>query len=216
MSATVSSTLWESIGGQLRHPAGLAGDLTGYLMRYLNAQPNRLAIRVLRIEAGHDVLELGCGPGHALALMAARTVHGTVHGIDQSDTMLAQARRRNRRAILAGRVRLHPARFDKLPLADGSIDRILGVNVAYFWDDPAAILEEARRVLRPDGMLAVYVTDASAMRHWKFASDRTHRLFDRDSLREVLRTGGFDDEAIDIAEIPVGPGLPGLIATARK
>jgi ubiquinone/menaquinone biosynthesis C-methylase UbiE len=207
---------WEAIGSQLRHPSGIAGRVMGRIMRVANASPNRLAIRALALEADDDVLELGFGPGHGIALMAAQVTRGAVYGIDQSEDMLIQARRRNAGAARRGRVHLLLARFEKLPLRDRGIDKVLAVNVAYFWDDPPAVLREIARVLRPDGLISIYVTDASAMRRWKFADHRTHHLFDRQSLRSALRSGGFHDGAINIAEIEVAPGLPGLIATAQK
>lgn len=69
--------------------------------------------------------------------------------------MLAQARARNRRAIRAGRVRLYRGRCEQLPLASRSIDKVLAVNVAYFWHDAEAAPREVRRVLRPGGLLSV-------------------------------------------------------------
>ncbi len=203
--------VWAAIGHQLRHPRGWAGRLVGHLMALVNHRPNRLAITALAIRPEDHVLDLGCGPGAAVALMARQA---QVTGIDQSRTMLAQARRRNRKAIEAGRVVLLHSRFERLPLADGAVDRILAVNVAYFWAEPAAVLSEARRVLKDDGLLAVYVTDAAAMRRWKFAGHDTHRLFDAESLAAVLAEGGFALRSL--AEMRVGPRLTGLVAVCAK
>ena len=128
--------------------------------------------------------------------------------------MLAQAHARNRRAVRSGRVRLYRSRWQELPLGDHSIDKMLAVNVAYFWHDADAVLREVRRVLRPGGLLCLYVTDAAAMRRWRFADPQTHRLFDRDALAGMLRSGGFEDEAVAITPVRVVPGVMGLVATA--
>jgi ubiquinone/menaquinone biosynthesis C-methylase UbiE len=208
-------TIWTMIGGQLRHPQGPFGRAAGCLMRFANARPNALAIAALDLQPEDRILELGCGPGHAVEMMAAQAPTATIHAIDRSAAMLAQARRRNRKAIAAGRVHLHQARCEELPLPDRSIDKLLAVNVAYFWREPDRVLREARRVLRPGGRISIYVTAASTMARWKFADAETHRLFDRDALAEMLRHGGFDERSVGVTGVEIYRGITGIIATAR-
>lgn len=204
--------MWHSIGRQLRNPTGMGGVLTGSLMRFINETPNRLALEALHIGSTDNVLELGFGPGHAIKLAAART-SGLVYGVDQSRVMLEQARRRNRTAIREGRVVLHQGRFDLLPVGDASIDRILAVNVIYFWRDVKAIANEMRRVLRPGGRVSIYATDASTMQKWKFAGEDTHRLFAAPDLTATLREGGFDEREVAVSKVRLPGGIQGLLAT---
>lgn len=206
-------TLWHDIGRQLRSPEGIGGRLTGVLMRIVNAKPNRLAVEALRIAPHDTVLELGFGPGHGIALLAERATVGLVYGVDQSRVMLEQAQKRNQQAIDAGRVALHEAGFDRLPFADASIDKILAVNVIYFWHDVPVVLREIRRVLRPGGRVSIYATDASTMRQWKFAGPETHRLFSATELATALRQGGFGGHQAMVNAIRVAGGVNGLLAT---
>ena len=209
-------TIWHDIGEQLRHPRGAGGWAAGRLMGIVNARPNALAVTALDLQTSDDVLELGCGPGYGIELSAAVAHRGVVHGIDQSALMLAEARARNRKAVQSGRVHLYRAMFEELPFPSRSMDKVLAVNVAYFWHQPDAVLREVRRVLRPGGVLAVYVTDAKTMRRWKFADPTTHRLFDAPALTRVLRSGGFGDERIAVASVKLLPGITGLIATLHS
>jgi ubiquinone/menaquinone biosynthesis C-methylase UbiE len=209
-------TIWSALGHQLQEPAGLAGKIVGHAMRFLNARPNRLAVAALDIRASDTILELGCGPGHAISLMTRQTTASLIHGVDRSPTMLAQARRRNREAVRNGRVQLHQAAFEALPFPARSIDKILAVNVAYFWRDSGAVLSEMRRVLRPDGAVVIYVTDASSMRQWRFAEPETHHLFDSNELLQVLRLGGFPGEGLTIAPAALPFAITGLIARATQ
>lgn len=204
---------WHRVGRQLRNPSGLFGRLTGVLMRLVNATPNRLAVDALRIERGDVVLELGFGPGHAIALLAARAPDGFVYGIDQSPVMLEQAQVRNRRAIEAGRVYLYEATFERLPFEAASVDKILAVNVVYFWHDAVAVLAEIRRVLRPGGRIVIYATDAASMHRWKFAGPDTHRLFTAGDLSALLEQGGFMPEHAAVSNVRIASGIDGLIAT---
>lgn len=204
---------WHSIGRQLQKPSGLCGRLTGALMRMVNATPNRLAVAALEIEPQDTVLELGFGPGHAIAMLATRASVGFVYGIDQSAVMLEQARKRNRDAIDAGRVFLYEAAFERLPFEDASIDKILAVNVIYFWHDIPAVLGEIQRVLRPGGRIVVYATDATSMRHWRFAGPETHRLFTAAELASVFERSGGAHSRVSVMNVPVARGVNGLIAT---
>ncbi|MDB5397347.1 MAG: hypothetical protein JWM91_4853 [Rhodospirillales bacterium] len=206
-------TIWHTIGQQLKSPSGFAGRLTGSLMRIANDKPNRLAVDALRIGCRDNVLELGFGPGHAIEMMASRTPAGTICGLDQSAVMLEQAERRNQTAIEEGRVFLYRAAFESLPFAKACFDKILAVNVIYFWRDPLAVLREIRRVLRPGGCLSIYATDAATMRGWKFAGPETHRLYGADELSEILHGGGFDPNRIFVRNVHVARRVNGLLAT---
>jgi ubiquinone/menaquinone biosynthesis C-methylase UbiE len=212
----MSISIWHAIGNQLKHPNGLAGRLAGGVMRVVNDRPNSLAVDALRIEPIDTVLELGFGPGHGIELMARRASAGFVYGIDQSTTMLRQAERRNRKAIREGRVLLYRSDFDQLPFDDASIDRILAVNVIYFWSDTRRTLDEVRRVLRPGGRVSIYATDAISMRYWKFAGSETHRLLSAAELEVTLRQGGFVGSRISVTSVAMPYEVQGLIATISE
>jgi SAM-dependent methyltransferase len=207
--------IWTAIGHQLGYPRGIVGQTLGWTMRLLNARPNALAVEALGLLPTDRVLELGCGPGAALQLLAARLPAGSAHGIDQSATMLAQARRRNRRAVRHGRVRLYRARFEELPFADQSVDKVLAVNVAHFWHDADAVLREARRVLRPGGIMAIYVTETAALNRWPFATLETHRRFGRSDLAGALGCAGFLPASVVVRRVQVARRIGGFVATAR-
>lgn len=215
-SKSMSLSAWEFIGHQLRCPTGLSGRLIGYAMEIANRKPNRTAIDALAIQATDRVLELGFGPGSAIKEMAALAPYGSVYGIDRSPVMLAQAKARNRQAVRAGKVALIQGTFDALPLCDASVDKVLAVNVAYFWNETGSALSEVRRVLCPGGLLSIYATDVSAMQSWKFAKPETHRTFSRSTLAQLLRDGGFDSDEIHVEQIRTTRSICGLVALARK
>jgi len=181
-------------------------------MCMVNRSPNALAIEALDVGDTDHVLEIGFGPGCALKLLAKLARRGHVTGIDASPTMFTQARSRNWRAILRGNMDLLTGSNDRLPLADHSIDRILAVNVAYFFGSKGLALAEMRRVLKPDGKLVVYVTSEKSMRNWKFASAKTHRIFDESKLRDLFEKSGFQDRNLMIESLRVFPGIYGLLA----
>ena len=214
MSAAAS--FWSGIGHQLKCPSGHAGQLTGQVMTVVNREPNRLAIEALQIGWADNVLELGFGPGSAIKAAAAAAGGGLVLGIDLSPEMLAQASRRNRRAIEERRVRLQLGRFDALPWPSESVSKILAVNVVYFFDASGDEVREARRLLRPGGLMAIYATHKETMRHWKFSGPDTHVLYGEAELNGLLLRGGFGPEDVSVRRVKLAFGIQGLLALARK
>lgn len=216
MDGADPGTFWETVGAQLRRPSGPLAHVTGAMMRWVNRGPYRLALADLDVQPKDNVLELGFGPGEGIQALATLAHCGVVSGFDHSEAMVAQATTRNAEAVARGQVRLRVADFTALPLSDASVDRVLAVNVAYFWDDGAVMLQEIGRVLRPGGRMAVYVTDASAMRRWRFASSDTHRTFTDSSLSAYLAQPPFTASDVSVRCVTLAFGIPGLVAIVKR
>lgn len=207
--------IWHVIGEQLRHPRGVGGRVIGHAMRWANDQPTRLAVGALSPGPCDHVLDVGCGPGHAVALLARRVPNGRIVGIDRSETMIAQARAATVSLAGQGGVELMMADFDALLFPPESFDGILASNVIYFWQDPAGMTARLKTLLRRNGRLAIYATAESSMRAWKFAQTDTHRWIDLSMLKATLLAGGFAPDQIDIRPVRLRGGVDGLIAVAN-
>jgi ubiquinone/menaquinone biosynthesis C-methylase UbiE len=142
---------------QFGKPSGLLGLLVGLIMRVRPSNRFRSVrtLELLNIRPEDRVLEVGFGPGLAVARAAERATAGKVVGIDHSPLMLRQARRRNAKAIHAGRVELLLGSADALPRFEERFDKILAVNVYMFWDDPASVLTSLRSLMKPGGVIAL-------------------------------------------------------------
>jgi len=153
--------------GQAHQPRGAAGSVNGWMFahRPSNRQRNRWAVSLLGVQPASRVLEIGFGPGVAVAELV-RAGAGHVYGIDHSAVMLRQASRRNAAAIRAGLVTLACAPVDQIPPAlDGPFDAILAVNSLAFWPAPAERLAELRRRLAPGGRIAIVSQPRCHRRH---------------------------------------------------
>jgi SAM-dependent methyltransferase len=150
---------WGRHGGvaQFHRPTGAVGHIAGWTMgrRSSNVARNRWAVQLLDVQPTDRVIELGCGPGVAIAALATRAVGGLVVGVDHSQVMIHQARCRNRAAIRAGRVRLVHMSVESLSISDGPFDAALAVNTVGMWPDPIVRLRELARLLRPGGRIAL-------------------------------------------------------------
>jgi ubiquinone/menaquinone biosynthesis C-methylase UbiE len=99
------------------------------------------------------VLDVACGTGVVTRLAAEQVgPNGSVVGLDINPAMLAVARS----APPSGAViEWHEASAESLPLADGSFDVVLSSLGLQFVSDRSSALREMRRVLDPDGRLAI-------------------------------------------------------------
>jgi len=208
-------SFWEAVGRQLRRPSGVAGATLGRLMAIINRRPYRLTLEALQLEPRDEVLEIGFGSGRGLHLLGRR-VHGRIVGVDHSEAMVVQARRKNRQAIASGHLELVLGAFGALPLGDASFDKILLVNVAYFFDRRGRDISEVHRVLRPGGRIAVYATEKSTMERWPFSGPKTHRTFDASELTTLLEEGGFDRSLIWTRTVRLPFRMQGIVAHADK
>lgn len=186
-------------GSQFGNPRGLAGRLVGRLMARKNHYMNRLAVEQLAAPPDHRILEIGYGPGAAVELLARRVTDGLVAGIDVSPTMHAQASRRNRRSIDAGRVELRVGSADSLPFADASFDQVFEINCFHHWPDQAAALAEIRRVLRPAGLLLLCLRMKHDTRTRLVAPGHTPASVDR--AEELLGQAGFAPVTREVFEL---------------
>lgn len=155
--STAGSRLRRAVVAQFRRPSGWAGRLAGWIMarRASNVRRSLMTLELLGIAQSDRVLEIGCGPGVAIAAVARMAVDGHVVGVDHSETMVVMARRRNSAAITAGRVSIEWGRAEEFPVGEHSFDKVFAVNVFQFWADPSAVLRRVRRCLAPGGRIAI-------------------------------------------------------------
>ena len=120
---------------------------------WAGGQHGRVAARLVEIvkpKRGQHALDVGTGTGLVAHLLAAKVKPGSVIGIDLSERMLSVARSRQAPnaqfvGMAAERLVFRPSTFDLVTM---------GEALAYL-ADPVAALDEAHRVLRPHGRLAI-------------------------------------------------------------
>jgi demethylmenaquinone methyltransferase / 2-methoxy-6-polyprenyl-1,4-benzoquinol methylase len=130
-------------------PLGPTYDRYAALLSF-GQDPRWRSFLVSRIEAGprDTVLDVATGTGAVARELLARK-QCTVVGLDQSPEMLAEARSR-----LPPEVQLVEARAEQLPFPDAAFDALTFTYLLRYVDDPAAVLRELVRVVRPGGTIA--------------------------------------------------------------
>ena len=118
------------------------------------------------LDAGRRVLDIGCGVGSFLRLVAARG--GRPAGLDASEALVAFARERLPDADL------RVGEMEGLPWEDATFDLVTGFNSFFFADDMVAALREARRVAKPGAPVVIQVWGA-------------HERCDLEAMKQVAR-----------------------------
>ena len=153
-----------AMASQLGHPRGLPGRVVGRMLNRANRAAITGAVDALDLPSDGVVADLGFGGGAGLDLLLRQLgARGQVHGVDQSATMLSAAAHRFRREVETGRLRLHQAPIEHLPLETSSLDGAITLNTLYFIPDLAGALQECARVLKPSGQLVIGLGDPNQM-----------------------------------------------------
>jgi SAM-dependent methyltransferase len=205
----VKQAIVAAIVRQFGHPRGAVGSVAGWVMahRSSNRQRNSWVVTLLDVQPTDRILEIGFGPGLAIAELSRRVgPSGHVYGIDRSDVMLRQATRRNAAAIEAGRVTLAPGTVEQLPSTlNGPFDAILAVNSLGFWTTPDERLDDLRRRLKPGGRIAI-----AFQPRCPGATSSTSLVAARE-ITDLLQAAGFTGTRTEILDLD--PPVACVLAT---
>lgn len=124
------------------------------MRRALTLMEDRLG-RALDLPAGALVLDAGCGRG-AVAVRLATSLGLRVEGVDILPGDIRHARRRAARRGAADRTRFQVMDYGRLAFPGGHFDGACTMETLVHAPDPAAVLGELHRVLKPDGRLALF------------------------------------------------------------
>jgi SAM-dependent methyltransferase len=139
-------------------------------------------IEQLRLPARARILDAGCGSGRNMIELAR---HGTVTGIELSETSVSLARERGVGEVIEGSVL-------EMPFAADSFELAASLDVIEHLEDDLAALRELRRVVAPGGSLLITVPAYQWL--WSGHDEINHhfRRYTRHSLLHVAQQAGWE------------------------
>lgn len=176
--------------------------------------------------SGDRCLELGCGGGILLERALAAGASGAA-GLDHSPDMLALSVRRNAEALTAERLSLKLGDASAIPWPDRSFDAVFCANMFFYVREPAAVLSEVFRVLRPGGRLVIHTMPGPlpepSLRTWwvRVPLISTMTVHSDDEMAALYQNAGFADVTVSsesrLVQISRGfrPRLRGMGAFLR-
>ena len=150
VSGGLGSEMWRSVVDSIAKlvEEGCYEKVNKFLSLGLLGRLRKRAASMLRPGV---VLDAGCGPGTSTEYIRSIMKNSLIIMVDPSERMLRMARSR-----LGGPLEVAVAgRFERLPLADSSVDSIVAMfsfRDAYSY---GKAVEEFARVLKPDGVLVI-------------------------------------------------------------
>jgi ubiquinone/menaquinone biosynthesis C-methylase UbiE len=169
------------------------------------------AFAALKLRAGLRVLDVGCGTGDQLRLIAPLVAPGPAVGVDLSAALITRARQRTAPATTPAQAHVSFQVGDacELPFANAAFDRVVANQVLLHLADPWRAVAEMRRVLAPRGLLSIgewdwdstclAVTDRDLGRRF------THLLCDQMSNGLIARDLTWQLERHDFAQVAITP-----------
>ena len=169
------------------------------------------------LEAGQIVLDLGSGGGIDVLLSARRVgPTGKAYGLDMTDEMLELARSNQRKAGIEN-VEFLRGEIENIPLPDRSVDVIISNCVINLSSNKQRVLQEAYRVLKPGGQLAIsdIVTRTSLPLEIRQSLELwvgcVAGALPQDEYRQALETVGFQHIDIEPTRFYTAQDAQGLM-----
>ena len=157
-----------------------------------DAQVEKALVEALAEANLGDLLDIGTGTGRIAELLAEDA--SKVTALDKSLEMLKLARAKLQH-LPAGKAELVPGDFTDLPFAEAQFDTVVLHQVLHFAQEPELVLQEAARVTRPGGRIAI--VDFAAHNHEELRTRYAHaRLgFADNQIKQMLRDAGYTAKA---------------------
>jgi len=142
------------------------------------------------------IVDAGCGTGELSAQLQSRYQDAYILTIDTSETMLRHLQDclpQCGRGIVC-------AKAEKMPLRDQSVDLVFANLLLPWCHDITSMLQEWRRILRPDGLLMLSAFGLDTLREWSeiFQDTEIPQLIDMHDIGDLLLQEGFVDPVLDV------------------
>ena len=100
---------------------------------------------------GKRLLDVGCGTGALIEPLISSDVE--YEGIDIAPNMIEIVQTHIRELGLSSRFKVRVGSVEALPYSDSHFDAVAGMGLLEYFDDPAPVIREAIRVVKPGGIM---------------------------------------------------------------
>ena len=166
-----------------------------FFLRWMNQHHVSLmkwALSCIDLKKAMSILDVGCGGGRALQMMAKKAPQAHLYGVDHSPESVKIACSTNQRYINLGRMTIQEGESSALPFADDAFDCVTAFETVYYWPNLVDSFKEIRRILRPGGKLLICNEDADPVKAESLTKLIPMRIYTAEALCDALNEAGFD------------------------
>lgn len=171
------------------YPQGRMGRAMLRFMNLCHAPLTNWGLKLLNIQDGWTMLDIGCGGGATLQRLLKRSVGSKVYGIDISEESVAKARKVNAK-VLDKQVFISQGSAEKLPYEDETFDLVTAVETVYFWPNLPGCFQEVQRVLKHGGKFAILIEVVDGDSMWTNVVEGME-VYSPEELKTLLDDAGF-------------------------
>jgi ubiquinone/menaquinone biosynthesis C-methylase UbiE len=102
------------------------------------------------------IIDIGCGPGYLVKVIAKSSPHLRIVGVDISEEMLKTARSNLYSSDLNKRIQYRQGDVQGLPFGNNTIDFVVSTFSLHHWSNPDEALQEIYRVLKYQGQFLIF------------------------------------------------------------
>ena len=188
------TNILKSFFSQCARPKGALGRVMLSFMNYTHAPLTNWGLKVMDVQDGWTMLDVGCGGGFTIRRLLKRSQDAQVYGIDISEESVAKAKKVNA-DVLDKQVFVTLGSAERLPYEDGKFDLVTAVETVYFWPNLPDCLQEVRRVLKSGGKFAILVEVVNSDSKWTNVVEGM-TAYSPEDLKKLLDEAGFTQTEI--------------------
>ncbi len=144
-----------------------------------------------------QIIDVGCGIGADTQALALHYPEAAVYGIDQQQAFLEYGKsQKSRTSWLA-------ADCCNLPFRSQSVDLIFANLLLPWIKNPALVLREWRRILRPEGLIFFSCLGPDTFKEWQLVGNTAllPQLIDMHHIGDALLEAGFSDPVLEVENL---------------
>lgn len=179
--------LLDALIKQAMNPRGSIGNLMIKIMNKAHTRMTIWGLSMIEIKNDVPILDIGCGGGQTIHLLASQNKDREIYGVDYSPQAVETSIHKNTQAVATGRVKICCGDVSSLPFKDKFFGTITAIQTHYFWLDLEHDINEVNRVLRTGGTFIIISEKYKINYHMKqyTSNDEIEQLFRKSSFRTL-------------------------------
>lgn len=178
--------LLDALIKQGKNPEGFIGNMMIKIMNKAHSSMTLWGLRTIVIREDLPILDIGCGGGQTIHMLARSKPNCEIYGIDYAQRAVETSIQKNREAVATGKVRISQGEVSALPFDDELFGTITAVQTHYFWPDLKSDVPEVFRVLKKGGTFIIISEIYKINYHMK-------KYTKNDEVVELFQASGFQN-----------------------